>query len=40
VYGYDQKEFMKPEGVEVVKLGKKVDDTVFKTGKILDRLGI
>jgi cytidyltransferase-like protein len=40
VYGYDQKEFMKPEGVEVVKLESKVDDKVFKTGKILDRLGI
>lgn len=40
VYGYDQPEFMKPEGVEIVKLEKKVDDSVFKTGKILDRLGI
>lgn len=39
-YGYDQKEFLKPEGVEIVKIGKKIDDSVFKTGKILDRLGI
>ncbi|MBU0531981.1 adenylyltransferase/cytidyltransferase family protein [Candidatus Micrarchaeota archaeon] len=40
VYGYDQSEFLKPEGVEIIKLEKKIDDSIFKTGKILDRLGI
>jgi cytidyltransferase-like protein len=40
VYGYDQKEFMKPEGVEIVKLDKRMDDTKFKTGKIIELLGL
>ncbi|MFH1785883.1 MAG: adenylyltransferase/cytidyltransferase family protein [Candidatus Micrarchaeota archaeon] len=40
VYGYDQKEFLRPEGVEVIKLNKKIDDSKFKTGKILDNFGI
>ncbi|MBN1169673.1 adenylyltransferase/cytidyltransferase family protein [Candidatus Micrarchaeota archaeon] len=40
VYGYDQKEFLKPEGVKIVKLEKKIDDTKFKTGKIIEELGI
>lgn len=40
VYGYDQKEFMRPEGVEIVKLEKMIDDTKFKTGKIIDLLGL
>jgi len=40
VYGYDQKETIKPEGVEIVKLSKAIDDSKFKTGKILDELGI
>lgn len=40
VYGYDQDEFMKPEGIEIVRLEKKIDDSSFKTRKILDRLGI
>lgn len=39
VYGYDQREFLKPEGVEIVKLAKKIDDTKFKTSKILEELG-
>ncbi len=39
-YGYDQKEFMKPEGVEVIRIEKKIDDGKFKTGKILDVLGL
>ena len=39
VYGYDQKEFLKPEGVEVVKLAKRVDDSKFKTARILEELG-
>lgn len=40
VYGYDQKEFLKPEGVEIVKLSRKIDDKKFKTGKILESLGL
>jgi len=40
VYGYDQKEFLKPEGVEIVKLSRKIDDKKFKTGKILEDLGL
>jgi cytidyltransferase-like protein len=40
VYGYDQKEFLKPEGVQVVKLERKIDDTKFKSGKILESLGL
>ncbi|MDD5339777.1 MAG: adenylyltransferase/cytidyltransferase family protein [Candidatus ainarchaeum sp.] len=40
VYGYDQKEFLRPKGVEVVRLDKKVDDRKFKTGKILELLGL
>jgi cytidyltransferase-like protein len=39
VYGYDQKEFLRPKGVEIVKLSKKIDDSKFKTGKILEELG-
>ena len=39
VYGYDQKEFVRPEGVETVKLSKEIDDSKFKTRKILDELG-
>lgn len=40
VYGYDQQEFIKPKGIEIVKLSKKIDDTKFKTGKILGDLGV
>ncbi len=40
VYGYDQKEFLKPSGVEIVKLEKRVDDSRFKSGKILQDLGL
>lgn len=39
-YGYDQKEFVKPEGIEIVKLEMKIDDKKFKTGKILEVLGL
>jgi len=37
VYGYDQKEFARPPGVEIVKLEEKVDESRFKTGRILER---
>jgi cytidyltransferase-like protein len=40
VYGYDQKEFLKPEGVKIVKLERKIDDSKFKSGKILESLGL
>ena len=40
VYGYDQKEFLKPEGVEVVRLKSKIDPKNVKTSKILEKLGI
>lgn len=40
VYGYDQREFLRPKGVEIVKLDKKIDDKRFKTGKILEDLGL
>ncbi|HID72951.1 TPA: hypothetical protein EYP38_03330, partial [Candidatus Micrarchaeota archaeon] len=40
VYGYDQKEFLKPEGVEIVKLDKHIEDSKFKTSRILTELGL
>jgi cytidyltransferase-like protein len=40
VYGYDQKESLKPKGVKIVKLERKIDDSKFKTGKILEGLGL
>lgn len=40
VYGYDQSEFLKPDGVEIVKLTKKYDDSKFKSGKIIEKLGL
>jgi cytidyltransferase-like protein len=40
VYGYDQKEFLKPKGVQIVKLERKIDDTKFKSGRILEDLGL
>lgn len=40
VYGYDQDETFRPKGVEIVKLKKKIDDSKFKTAKILNELGI
>jgi cytidyltransferase-like protein len=39
VYGYDQQEFVKPKDVEVVKLSKEIDESRFKTRRILDELG-
>ena len=40
VYGYDQKEFLKPEGIEVIRVSKRIDETKIKTSKILDELGL
>ena len=40
VYGYDQKDSFRPKGVKIVKLERRIDDTKFKTGKILEGLGL
>lgn len=40
VYGYDQKDFLRPEGVEIVKLDKSIDESKFKTHKIIQELGL
>lgn len=40
VYGYDQKEFLKPKGVEIIKLDKHIQEKKFKTSKILTELGL
>jgi cytidyltransferase-like protein len=40
VYGYDQEPFLKPDGVDVVKLDKQIDDKKFKTSRILTELGL
>jgi len=40
VYGYDQPVFLEPEGVEIIKLKKHVEEEKFKTNKIIKELGI
>ncbi len=40
VYGYDQKPFLKPKGVKIVKLKEHIDDHKFKSSIILKRLGL
>jgi cytidyltransferase-like protein len=40
VYGYDQKPFLKPEGVEIVELKSKINPQNAKTSRILEKLGI
>ncbi len=40
VYGYDQEPFMKPVGVEIVKLPRQADIERFKTSKIIEELGV
>ncbi len=40
VYGYDQPEFLKPEGVEIVKLKEHVEPEKFKTNRIIKELGL
>ncbi len=40
VYGYDQPDFLKPEGVEIIKLKEHVEEDKFKTNKIIKELGI
>ncbi len=38
-YGYDQKEFIRPRGVRIVRLDSRIDERKFKTSKILSDLG-
>jgi len=40
VYGYDQKDSFRPKGVEIVRLERGIDDSRFKTGRILEDLGL
>jgi len=40
VYGYDQKPFLKPMGVKVVRLKSRVNPEKAKTSKILRMLGM
>jgi FAD synthetase len=40
IYGYDQQEFLKPEGVEIVKLKQHIEPEKFKTNKIIKELGL
>ena len=40
VYGYDQAEFMKPEGVKIIKLREHMEPEKFKTNEIIKKLGI
>jgi len=40
VYGYDQTEFLKPEGVKIIKLTEHVEEEKFKTNKIIKELGL
>ena len=38
-YGYDQKDSIRPKGVEIVRLKDRIDEKRFKTGRILESLG-
>ncbi len=40
VYGYDQEPVLKPEGVEIIKLKKSVNEKKFKTSRIIEELGL
>jgi cytidyltransferase-like protein len=40
VYGYDQEPFVKPVGVEVVKLERSLEPDRFKTSRIIEELGV
>ncbi len=40
VYGYDQTERFKPEGVEIVKLHERIEESKFKTEKILKKFDL
>ncbi|MBI5051184.1 adenylyltransferase/cytidyltransferase family protein [Candidatus Micrarchaeota archaeon] len=40
VYGYDQKVFLSPPGVEIIKLEKHIQEEKYKTHKIIEQLGL
>ncbi|MBI2079461.1 adenylyltransferase/cytidyltransferase family protein [Candidatus Micrarchaeota archaeon] len=40
VYGYDQKDFLRPEGIQIIKLDKHLEEQKFKTHKIIEELGL
>jgi FAD synthetase len=40
VYGYDQEEFLRPQGVQIVRLKEHVEPEKFKTNKIIKELGL
>jgi cytidyltransferase-like protein len=40
VYGYDQKPFLQPDGVEIVQLEEHFQEQKFKTSKIIRDLGL
>ncbi|MEM3422207.1 MAG: adenylyltransferase/cytidyltransferase family protein [Candidatus Bilamarchaeaceae archaeon] len=40
VYGYDQKPFINPKGVKIVKLKKHIEKNNLKTSNILKKLGL
>ncbi|MEK6982422.1 MAG: adenylyltransferase/cytidyltransferase family protein [Candidatus Micrarchaeota archaeon] len=40
VYGYDQNPFLKPDGVEIVKLEKFIFPEKFKTSKMIEQMGL
>lgn len=40
VYGYDQPAFLKPRGVKVIRLEKRINDRKFKTARIMEMLGL
>lgn len=40
IYGYDQEQFLKPAGVEIVQLKKYIEPKKFKSSKIIKNLGL
>lgn len=40
IYGYDQEEFAKPEGVKIIKLKKYIEPEKFKSSKIMKIFGL
>ncbi|MFA6531212.1 MAG: adenylyltransferase/cytidyltransferase family protein [Candidatus Micrarchaeia archaeon] len=40
VYGYDQAEFLKPDGIKIVKLTEHLEPEKLKTNRILKELGL
>lgn len=40
VYGYDQKSFLKPNGVKIIQLQEHLEEDKFKTSRIIKELGL